>query len=177
MIVVSDTSPLNYLALTGDLPLLPNLFGEVVIPPAVARELAHARAPAPTRAFIATPPQWLKIVEPVGATLAAMMATPPKLGRGELEAICIAKDMKAALLLTDERRATREARERYHLRVTGLLGVIELAAIRGLVDLPQFIKRLKQTSFRMPKATVARLLQEHTARQARTTSKPAEPST
>ena len=40
MIVVSDTSSINYLTLMGLHELLPALFGEVVIPPTVARELA-----------------------------------------------------------------------------------------------------------------------------------------
>jgi hypothetical protein len=39
MIVVSDTSPLNYLVLIEAERFLPDLFGRVVIPPAVLAEL------------------------------------------------------------------------------------------------------------------------------------------
>lgn len=42
MIVVSDTSPLNYLVLLDVVSVLPKLFGEVVVPPAVLTELARA---------------------------------------------------------------------------------------------------------------------------------------
>ena len=40
--VVSDTSPINYLIRIGEIDLLPKLFGEVLIPPAVLQELQHA---------------------------------------------------------------------------------------------------------------------------------------
>lgn len=43
MIAVSDTSPLNYLALIGEIELLPRIFTRVLIPPAVISELHHAR--------------------------------------------------------------------------------------------------------------------------------------
>lgn len=39
MIIVSDTSPINYLVLIQEIELLPKLFGEVVIPQAVLDEL------------------------------------------------------------------------------------------------------------------------------------------
>lgn len=46
MIVVSDTSPLNYLVLIGADDVLPALFGQVLAPPAVLDEMQHAKAPA-----------------------------------------------------------------------------------------------------------------------------------
>ena len=39
MIVVSDTSPLNYLVLIEEVEVLPAVFGRVVVPPAVVEEL------------------------------------------------------------------------------------------------------------------------------------------
>ena len=41
MIIVADTSPLNYLVLIGEIELLPSLFGQVIIPHAVLAELAN----------------------------------------------------------------------------------------------------------------------------------------
>ena len=35
MIVLSDTSPINYLILIGHIDILPTLFGQIVVPPAV----------------------------------------------------------------------------------------------------------------------------------------------
>ena len=49
MIVVSDTSPINYLVLIELQDLLPELFQRVLIPDAVRRELQSTGAPDPIR--------------------------------------------------------------------------------------------------------------------------------
>ena len=43
MIVVADTSPLNYLILIDEIDLLPVLFGKVLLPHAVFQELKHPK--------------------------------------------------------------------------------------------------------------------------------------
>lgn len=60
MIVVSDTSPLNYLVLIDSQHLLPKLFKRILIPEAVRQELASAGAPDAIRQFLATEPGWLE---------------------------------------------------------------------------------------------------------------------
>ena len=52
MIVVADTSPLNYLVLIDEVDLLPALFGEVLIPQAVFQELKHPKTPAKVQQWI-----------------------------------------------------------------------------------------------------------------------------
>jgi predicted nucleic acid-binding protein len=64
-LVVSDTSPLNYLVLIEAVHLLPKLVSGVLIPPTVAAELAHPRTPAVVRQWISNPPPWLEIVAPM----------------------------------------------------------------------------------------------------------------
>ncbi len=49
MIVVSDTSPLNYLVLVDAVYVLPEPYGEVIVPPAVREELHHPRTPDAVR--------------------------------------------------------------------------------------------------------------------------------
>ncbi len=49
MIVVSDTSPLNYLILVDCIDVLPELFGQVYAPSLVVIELGHPRSPEPVR--------------------------------------------------------------------------------------------------------------------------------
>jgi predicted nucleic acid-binding protein len=49
VIVVADTSPLNYLILIDQADLLPSLFGEVLLPHAVHRELQHPKTPERVR--------------------------------------------------------------------------------------------------------------------------------
>jgi predicted nucleic acid-binding protein len=70
-----------------------------------------------------------------------------QLGSGEREAIVLAGSVDDGLVLLDERRARGIARQR-GLAVTGTLGVLDLAAARGLVDLDDAFDRLARTNFR-----------------------------
>lgn len=99
MIVVSDTTPLNYLILIGQIDLLPHLYGQVIVPTAVAHELQHLRAPATVRAWMGSPPAWLEIrdvdvAEEPGTLLDA----------GELAALALAELLQANILLMDDRK-------------------------------------------------------------------------
>ncbi len=158
MIVVSDTSPLNYLLLIRQAGLLPILFGGVLIPPAVLDELRHPRAPSAVRDFAAHRPDWLGVRPPSNAAVAAVIRASGHLGAGESEAIALAIESHADLLLVDERRATREARTTHGLRATGVLGVLEIAANRSLVRLPEVLDALSRTTYRMPRDVMLRLL-------------------
>lgn len=62
MIVVADTGPLHYLILIDHAELLHRLYGEVVIPDAVATELASRSAPSAARNWLSHPPTWLSVV-------------------------------------------------------------------------------------------------------------------
>jgi predicted nucleic acid-binding protein len=61
MIVVADTSPLNYLVLLGHIEILPKIYGEVVIPQTVLDELQDSDAPEEVRALFSGPPAWLQV--------------------------------------------------------------------------------------------------------------------
>ncbi len=152
MIVISDTSPLNYLTLIGRATLLHDLFGDVIVPEAVARELADPAAPPDVRQLISQPPPWLRIMRPdqIDASL-------PKLGRGETEAISLAQQIHADLLLCDDGDARRAAARRA-IRVTGTLGILELGASRGLLDLAACVSQLRKTTLRMPEDVIERML-------------------
>ena len=67
---------------------------------------------------------------------------------GELEAICLAQEIKAAAILTDD-RAGRSAAMQCGLAVVGTIGLLEQAAARGLLELPQAMARLRQTNARL----------------------------
>jgi predicted nucleic acid-binding protein len=45
MIIVADTSPINYLVLIKEIEVLPRLYGKIVIPEAVREELLRPAAP------------------------------------------------------------------------------------------------------------------------------------
>ena len=69
MIVVSDTTPLNYLILIDSVHVLTALFGRVYAPSAVIRELAHPRSPEPVRRWTDLLPVWLTVQEPTATSL------------------------------------------------------------------------------------------------------------
>ncbi|MGH9351149.1 MAG: DUF3368 domain-containing protein [Terriglobia bacterium] len=147
MLVIADTTPLNYLILINAIEILPQLYGRVLIPTAVVEELKNPEAPAAARAWTENPPGWLD-VRPVGAGDSALAKA--NLGAGEREAINLALAVAADVILIDERAGRREAARR-HLQVTGTLGVLDEAAERGLIDFHAALDRLRQTSFRMPR--------------------------
>ncbi|SRR6266545_4740419 len=98
MLVITDTSPLHYLVLIDHPAILPALFGRVLIPPAVAEELQRPHTPAPVRAWMGSPPAWLA----VRTSCQPLVTTVLPLGAGEREAISLAQDLCADLLLMDD---------------------------------------------------------------------------
>jgi predicted nucleic acid-binding protein len=143
MIAVTDTSPVCYLILIGEIDLLPKVFSQVLVPQAVLDELLHEEAPVAVRSWASNLPSWICVKEsPIVAT-----AGLEKLQAGEQAAIRLAESMNADITLLDEMAARRIAAAR-GLRITGMLGVLGEAATRGLVELAPAIDRLRMTSFR-----------------------------
>jgi predicted nucleic acid-binding protein len=155
MIVVSDTSPLHYLILIEQDGLLPQLFGQVVAPESVIKELSHPKAPQTVQRWAGNPPTWLEIRNPVSVTAAN------KLGEGETAAIALATELRADVVLIDERDGARFAREQ-GLFVTGVLGVLQAAAKRDLVLLSEVLNALSGTSFRHKRSQFDELLRDFT---------------
>ncbi len=122
MIVVSDTSPILNLAAANKLHLLRDLYADVVIPPAVEQELV--------RNAIQLEPWWTRVVSAEDQNEVAALRE--QLDPGEAEAIVVAGELDADLLLVDEKRGRRIAIDR-GLEVTGLLGVLAEAKARGLI--------------------------------------------
>ncbi len=79
MIVIADTGPLNSLVLVGAADVLPSLYGSVVIPEAVRKELLHPDTPEIVRAWAARLPGWITVSQP-------RSFLPLALGVGELTA-------------------------------------------------------------------------------------------
>jgi len=61
MIVIADTSPLDYLIRIGAVEVLKSLYMRVLVPRAVAEELKEAKAPVAVQSWIARPPEWLEV--------------------------------------------------------------------------------------------------------------------
>jgi predicted nucleic acid-binding protein len=96
MLVIADSSPLIALVNVGHLDLLPTLFGQVVITPLIAQELADARRPPLVRQVMAQVPPWLLIRGPARTEMIPLLHT------GECEAISLACELNADLLLIDD---------------------------------------------------------------------------
>jgi len=134
----------------------------MVIPRAVAAELQHPQTPAVVRAWMATPPTWLDIQDVGSAPDANLL----HLDSGEREAITLAQQLHADLLLLDEWQGRREA-ERRGLAVSGVLGVLDRAAQHELLDLPSTLTRLLATNFYAPANLVRDMLARDAARKSR----------
>jgi predicted nucleic acid-binding protein len=156
MIIVSNTSPINYLILIGQIDLLPKLFQQITIPQEVYHELSDIQAPHLVRTWIKTPPSWLKIqhVSQVSDPLADL------LDPGERAAILLAQELDADLLLLDDMKARRAAIAK-KLNITGILGILDQAATRKLIDLPTAVQNLQNTSFWISDSLFQRLLDKH----------------
>jgi predicted nucleic acid-binding protein len=143
IVVVADTSPLNYLIQIECQHLLPILFERIFVPAAVVKELDHPGTPAVVRAFLRQMPQWIAVRQVCAAADPTLAVLDP----GEREAIQLAKEEHADLLLMDEKMGVRLAR-RQGLTVIGTLGVLVQAARYGLVDIDAAFARLRTTDFR-----------------------------
>lgn len=122
MIVVSDTSCISNLLSIGREELLPRLFGEVLIPPAVLSELLR---------FHVRIPDFVRCVAP--AEMGKMASLSQELDLGEAEAICLALELKADRLLIDEAPG-RAAALREGIPIIGLVGVLVTAKRIGLLS-------------------------------------------
>lgn len=149
MRVVTDTSPLHYLLLIDQAPLLPALYTQVIVPHQVLEELRHPSTPATVRTWTTALPGWCDVRHPQQIAPHALR----RLGAGERDAICLTLELRADMLLLDDGQGRRAARQRA-LRLTGTLGVLGAAAARGLVDFPTAIHALSTTSFHMPSPEV-----------------------
>ncbi|PSF33318.1 DUF3368 domain-containing protein [Aphanothece hegewaldii CCALA 016] len=156
MIVVSDTSPICYLLLIGEIELLPKLYKQVLIPDIVRQELSNARSPDLVQQWINNPPEWL-IIETVNLPINNDLEL---LDAGEQAAIILAEQQKASLIIIDDGLARKIACDQ-GLRVTGLLGVLDEATRQNLVDLPAAITLLRKTTFRVSSSIIDSLIVRH----------------
>ena len=156
MIVVSDTSPICYLLLIGEINVLTQLYGQVLIPEIVQQELTHTRSPDIVQTWIQTPPTWL-VIQPVNTLYDENLNS---LDPGERDAIVLGEQQKANLVIIDDLLGRQIAQSR-GLRVTGLLGVLDEAARQNLLNFPDSIDRLQQTTFRASSKLIQVLLQKY----------------
>ena len=161
-LVVSNTSPLTNLAAIGRLDLVRAQLQEVLVPNAVWAEMSALPHEDGRRALmIARESGWLRVVSVSDNALPASLRL-IGLDAGETEAIALAHEYSASLLLMDERKGRLAAR-RIGITVTGALGILAAAYKSGSIPSAKAeISRLKSDAgfFVSPE------VEEHTLRIA-----------
>jgi len=126
--IVSNTSPIANLVIIGQLHLLKSLYHEIVIPSAVREELAAEY----TVWDEVKAEEWIR-TQPVQNT-ALVEALLRRLHPGESEAIVLALERRAELLLLDEHHG-RETALSFRLKTLGVLGILLQAKSLGLLHM------------------------------------------
>ncbi len=94
------------------------------------------------REFIENRPEWLEVRQ-----ASVLFDTDlDELDADEHEAIILAEDLKADVLLIDEQFGRKAALKR-NLRVVGTLGILERAAEKGLLNFAETLQGLKENGF------------------------------
>jgi predicted nucleic acid-binding protein len=155
-VVVCNTSPLLYLHQVSKLELLSQLYGTVIVPSAVERELRagqERRIDAPVVADI----DWISVRsvrEKSGLRISV------DLGPGEAEVIALGLELPGSLLILDDRLGRRIARLN-GLAFTGMLGVLLRAKQAGLLDsIRPTLEKLETTTMWLPEDLVHSILVE-----------------
>ena len=120
MTVVGNASPLIALHHLGQLDLCAALFGTVLIPPAVSHETFRSRLR----------PSWIE-ERPLTQPLSAVVLR-GRLGAGEREAIALAIELNADLILLDDAAARRTA-VGLGLHIIGTFGILLQAKEQQLI--------------------------------------------
>ena len=153
-VVVSDTTPLHYLILVGQESILEKLYGKVFIPPGVLAELGHASAPVAISTWAANLPAWATV-----ATPGTIPSRYDALDFGERQALALALEIKADLVLLDD-KAARRAAQRDLMTVKGTLGIVADAANANLLDFVETVEAVQRTSMHLDHEFVREIIEQ-----------------
>lgn len=156
--IVSDSSPLIHLSRIGRLGLLRELFREILVPHAVYREVVIEGRGRPGSGEVEEA-SWISVMKIRNEQLKRVLQL--VLDEGEAEAIVLALETSANLVLLDDREARLQAK-RLGLKVAGTIGILLRAKKLGLIsNLKAELDKLEETGFRISKS-----LQEEVLRAA-----------
>ena len=159
-LVISNTSPLTNLAVIGRLDLVRTQLTTVAVPAAVWREtMALSHSGGRLALLEARQAGWLRVVKITNPALASSLRL-SGLDEGESEAIALAAESSARLLLRDEKKGRRAAR-RLAVPVTGALGILAKGRRMGDVQsVKREIERLRaEAGFFISEAVEVRILE------------------
>lgn len=149
--IVSNSSPLIVFSKIGRLSLLEKMFGEVYIPKAVFEEVTKGKKGADI-----VKNKWIKVKQVKDRDFAEYLSK--MIGKGEAEAIILAKECKSKLLIDDAEG--RKHAELLNLKFMGSLGLLKLAKKRGLIkSVVEVIEEMKNESFYIEEGLITALLE------------------
>lgn len=158
ILIVADTGPINYLIQIGCIELLAQLAEKTVLPVSVQAELVHQSAPDVVRVWADAPPVWVEI------RAATQLVTANDVSPADREAIALARELSAAVLLMDDRHA-RLCAAALGVVTMGTVGLLEVAAARELVLLPAALETLRGTSCFLTEELIENALDRDAARR------------
>ncbi|MEP6582836.1 MAG: DUF3368 domain-containing protein [Ginsengibacter sp.] len=129
-IIVSDTSCIGYLIQINCLNLLKLIYGQIIIPEAVNKEILRLEIKGHNLSEFKSS-AWIKIYK--SDNLSNVSQYQHLLDKGELEAISLAVDLKADLIIIDEKLA-RIVATSMGFEITGLVGILITAKNMGLIS-------------------------------------------
>jgi len=150
MIVISDTTPLISLMKIESLDILEKMYKKIIVPKAVCDELI-INVDYQSEIDIIRKCTFLQTKIVKENLSVSLLQKQLKLDLGESEAIVLANSINADLIIIDERKARRMAKD-IGLNVTGTLGILVEAKQRGLVkELRPLLDKLIKNEIRISK--------------------------
>lgn len=158
MIVVADAGPIIHLSRIGHLDLIPFLYGRVVVPRQVYDEVVRTEGTPPGSEELRHA-EWVEVEErEIRSKVSRLLEG--HLDAGEAAALGLALDLKADLILSDDRQA-RSAAERLGFRVRGTLGILLEAKRQSRVPaLAPLLHALRAEGVWLSKELVGLILKE-----------------
>lgn len=146
MIVVANAGPLIALAQLGQIELIGIIFGKIHIPPAVQNEVVKLGDNRPGAKAVSKAP-WITVVTVQSRIVVQLLQE--RLDLGESEAVALALELRADLLLMDEARGRRVA-EMQGIKKIGTIGTLLVAKDKGLISsVTPLLDKLRVCGFRM----------------------------
>lgn len=155
MVIISDTSPITNLIRLDLLDILGDLFDEVIIPQKVYEELIHYE----NQKEAIEERTWMHVEQVSDRNKVSDLEN--QLDAGEAEAIILAKELNADLLIMDERKGRKIAEEQ-GLKIIGLLGLLIKAKQQGFISelKPLLNDLIENIGFRVSEQLYNRVLRE-----------------
>jgi predicted nucleic acid-binding protein len=133
--IISDTSCLIVLTNIGELDLLHKTYGTIITTFEIATEYGQALPP------------WIEVKAAADKNLQSVLEL--QIDKGEASAIALAIETSDCTIILDDYAARRVA-EKLGLEITGTLGVIIKAKLKGIItSIKPFLSKIKETDFRL----------------------------